>query len=291
VAKLPTLEDNTSDQTIDIKGIVALAATITFFLTGLTFLESDNPAYVIAGLFAASAVSLVALVVIEKRVHAPLLDFKLMKSKTFLPPTIILMLVSLSIFTVYMTVPVMVRSPEPLGFGGDALTVASVQLPFMIVFLITTVISGFILNKIKNTKLTLIGTIISTVGFLFLIMFHSTEIQVTVGLTVIAAGLSLSTAGGFNVILMSVPIQMAGIALGMTLLLNLVGMSVGPVFAGILQEMNQGMVPGIEGQFPTEAAYYTIFVVSGIISLASLVLALSVSRSKVPQDSTMTAGY
>lgn len=201
------------------------------------------------------------------------------------------MLVFLSIFTVYMTVPVMVRSPEPLGFGGDALTVASVQLPFMIVFLITTVISGFILNRIKNTSLTLIGTIVSTVGFLFLIMFHSTEIQVTIGLTVIAAGLSLSTAGGFNVILLSVPMQMAGIALGMTLLLNLVGMSVGPVFAGMIQEMNQGTVAGVVGQFPTEVAYSTIFVVSGVISLASLVLALSVSRRKIPQDPAMAAGH
>ena len=275
------------DRSLDIKGTIALAATITFFLTGLTFLESDSGLYVVGGLFAASAASLGALIITEKRVRSPLLDFKLMKSKSFLPPTTILMLVFLSIFTVYMTVPVMVRSPAPLGFGGDALAVASVQLPFMIIFLITTVISGFILNKIKNTKLTLIGTIISTVGFLFLVMFHSTEMMVTIGLTIIAAGLSLSTAGGFNVILLSVPMQMAGIALGMTLLLDLVGMSVGPVFAGMLQEMNQATVPGIAGQFPTEVAYNTIFVVSGLISLASVILALVVSRAK-PAQNTMT---
>ena len=279
------------DRTIDIKGIVVLAATITFFLTGLTFLESDYGMHVIAGLFAASAVSLVILIIAEKRAKAPLLDFNLMRSKSFLPPTIILLLVFLSIFTVYMTVPVMVRSPEPLGFGGDALSVASVQLPFMIIFLITTVISGFILNKIKNTTLTLIGTIIGTIGFLFLIMFHSTELTVTIGLAIIATGLSLSTAGGFNVILMSVPMQMAGIALGMTLLLNLVGMSVGPVFAGMLQEMNQGTIPGIDGKFPTEVAYSAIFVVSGLISLASAILAMMVSRSKISQDPTMVAGH
>jgi MFS family permease len=267
------------DRSLDIKGTLTLAATIIFFLTGLTFLEGDNATYS-TGLFVASGVSLAAFIYIEKRVSSPLLDFKLMTSKTFLPPTIILMLVFLSIFTVYLTVPIMVRSPEPLGFGGDALAVASVQLPFMIVFLITTIISGFLLNKIKNTKLTLIGTIISTVGFLFLIMFHSTETMVAIGLTIIAAGLSVSTAGGFNVILVSVPMQMAGIALGMTLLLNLVGMSVGPVFAGIIQDMNQGTIDGIDGQFPTENAYYIIFVVSCIISLASVILSLLVTRMK-----------
>ena len=280
-------DQNTTNKGLDIKGTLVLAATITLFLTGLTFLEGDSSKYYAFGLFGASAVSLASLIVIEKRVSAPLLDFKLMKSKSFLPPTIILMLVFLSIFTVYMTVPIMVRSPTPLGFGGDALAVASVQLPFMIIFLITTIISGFILNKIKNTKLTLIGTIISTIGFLFLIMFHSTEMMVVIGLTIIAAGLSLSTAGGFNIILVSVPMQMAGIALGMTLLLNLVGMSVGPVFAGMIQEMNQGTVPGVAGQFPTQNAYNLIFVVSCAISLASVVLALLVSRAKIPHGSTI----
>ena len=269
-----------SDRTIDIKGTLALAATITFFLTGLTFLEDASSTYYSAGLFVASGLSLATFVAIEKRVSMPLLDFKLMKSKTFLPPTIILMLVFLSIFTVYLTVPVMVRSPEPLGFGGDALAVARVQLPFMIVFLITTIISGVLLNKIKNTKLTLIGTIISTVGFLFLIMFHSTETTVAIGLTIIAAGLSVSTAGGFNVILVSVPMQMAGIALGMTLLLDLVGMSVGPVFAGIIQDMNQGTIEGINGQFPTEAAYNMIFIISCVVSLVSVIISFLVTRTK-----------
>ncbi|MGQ0795491.1 MAG: MFS transporter [Nitrosopumilaceae archaeon] len=276
------------DRTIDVKGALALAATITFFLTGFTFMESDTSIYQIAGLFAASAASLAGFIVIEKKTRVPLLDFKLMKSRSFLPPTIILMLVFLSIFTVYLTVPVMVRSPAPFGFGGDALAVASVQLPFMIVFLIMTVVSGIILNKVKNTKLTMIGTVISTIGFLFLVMFHSTEIMVAVGLTIIAAGLSLSTAGGFNLILVSVPMQMAGIALGMTLLLNLVGMSVGPVFAGIIQDMNQGTIDGISGSFPTEAAYSLIFIIAGLISLASVVLAVVSSRRKI--ESAPNAG-
>jgi MFS family permease len=272
-----------NDRTIDIKGTLALAATIILFLTGITFLEGNGAGsgYQIAALFAASGASLAALITIEKSTPSPLLDFKLMKNKNFLPPTIILMLTFLSIFTVYLTVPVMVRSPEPLGFGGDALAVASVQLPFMIVFMIGTVMSGFILNRVKNTKLTLIGTAVSTVGFFVLLMFHSTEIMVSVGLTILAAGLSLSITGGFNVILVSVPMQMTGIALGMTLLLNLVGMSVGPVFAGIMQQTYQGTVEGIEGQFPAQEAYNLIFVTAAFVSLASVALALAVSSGKM----------
>ena len=122
-----------NDQTIDIKGTVAPAATIITFLAGISFLEDiggggDNTSgvYQVAGLFAASAVSLATFIAIEKRVHSPLLDFKIMTSKSFFLPTTILMLVFMSIFMVYLTVPVMVRSAEPFGFGGSAIEVATV---------------------------------------------------------------------------------------------------------------------------------------------------------------------
>jgi MFS family permease len=271
-----------SDRSIDLKGTLVLASTIVTFLAGITFLESSSAGaeYQVAGLFVASGVSLAAFIVIEKRVHLPLLDFKLMTSKNFLPPTMILMLVFLSIFMVYLTIPVMVRSPEPLGFGGDAVAVARVQLPFMVVLLIGTIMSGFILNKIKNTRLTLIGTVISAIGFFILLAFHSTENMVSFGLTILAAGLSLSITGAFNVILISVPMQVTGIALGMTLLLNLVGMSVGPALAGILQETYQAAVPGVPGLFPTENAYNLIFIAAALVSLASVALALFLAWKK-----------
>jgi hypothetical protein len=278
----PGMEAMQNDRSIDIKGVLALAATIITFLSGITFLESkaEGAEFYVGGLFAASAASLAAFIAIEKRVRMPLLDLKLMKSRTFLPPTVILMLVFMSIFMVYLTIPILVRSPEPHGFGGDAVAVASVQLPFMAVLLVGTVLSGFILNKVKNTRLTLAGTIISAVGFFILLSAHSTETEVSFGLTILAAGLSLSITGAFNVILVSVPMQMTGIALGMTLLLNLVGMSVGPALSGILQETYQGTVPGIPDTFPTEAAYNLIFVTAAAVSLASVAMALVVARSK-----------
>ena len=199
------------------------------------------------------------------------------------------MLVSMSIFMVYQTIPVMVRSPPPLGFGGDALDSARVQMPFMIVLFIGTIISGFLLNKIGSTRLLLLGTAISAIGFFSLFIFHGTENAVSVGLGIIAAGLSLSISGAFNIILLSVPMQVTGIALGMAMLLNLVGMSVGPSLAGLFQHINPGTVQGVSGLFPTEKAYNLIFVTSAIVSLASLSLALALSRKKIILSPSNTA--
>ena len=115
-------------QTIDLKGTVALAVTIISFLAGISFLENNinDTGFQIAGLFSVAAVSLAVFIVIEKKVSSPLLDLKLMTHKMILPATIILMMVFLCMFMVYQTIPIMVRSPQPLGFGGDALVTASV---------------------------------------------------------------------------------------------------------------------------------------------------------------------
>lgn len=271
-------------QTIDLKGTVALAVTIISFLAGISFLESNitDAGFQVAGLFSIAAVSLAVFIVIEKKVSSPLLDLKLMTHKMILPATIILMMVFLCMFMVYQTIPIMVRSPQPLGFGGDAVVTASVQLPFMIVLLVGTIMSGFILNKVGNTRLTLLGTIISAIGFFSLLLFHSTEFMVSVTLAIIAAGLSLSITGGFNVVLLSAPIQATGIALGMALLLNLVGMSIGPSIAAMFQQMYQGTVEGVAGeQFPTQDAYNLIFLTAALISLASIALALALARRKI----------
>src|SRR5688500_3281549 len=271
-------------QTIDLKGTVALAVTIISFLAGISFLESNSndAGFQVAGLFSVAAVSLAVFIVIEKKVSSPLLDLKLMTHKMILPATIILMIVFLCMFMVYQTIPILVRSPQPLGFGGDALVTASVQLPFMIVLLVGTIMSGFILNKVGNTRLTLLGTIISAIGFFSLLLFHSTEFMVSVTLAIIAAGLSLSITGGFNVVLLSAPIQATGIALGMALLLNLVGMSIGPSIAALFQQMYQGTVEGVVGeQFPTQVAYNLIFLTAALISLASIALALALARRKI----------
>jgi hypothetical protein len=90
---------------------------------------------------------------------------------------------------VYQTIPILIRSPPPLGFAGDALSIANVQLPYMAVSLIVSIASGFIVSKFGNRIPTVLGII---AGF-FLV--YSSEFLITVSLAVIAAGLSLTQIG------------------------------------------------------------------------------------------------
>ena len=192
----------------------------------------------------------------------------------------ILLIVGLCTFMVYQTVPIMIQSPQPLGFGGTELTTATIQLPFMIVFLIGNISAGFVLNKIGNKRLTMIGTVVGTVGFFSILLFHSTEFMVTITLTVIAAGLSLAFIGGFNIVLVSTPIKFAGIALGMTLLLNLVGQSIGPSISGMFQQINRMTIEGSPNSYPSPEAYTMIFLTAFLVSLSSVIFAIALNKNK-----------
>ena len=277
----------TSTKSIDIKGAITLAIIVISFLIVFSYLgtgssSSDGvvgensittPIQIIIGFLITGIISLILFIIIEKRTKSPLIDFKLLSNKIILPANILLLISFLAMFTVYQTIPILVTSPAPVGgLEGDALTTANIQLPFMIVFLLFAPSSGFIISRLGNIKPTLIGVIISTIGFFSIFLFHSTESMVAGTLAIISTGLSLTQVGGFNIILESTPRQFSGISLGMTVLLNLIGGAVGPAIAGIYMQTNQVFLNG--SSFPSPQSYNLIFLTAALFSLVSVVLVL-----------------
>ena len=274
-----TEQEDTRTMGIDVKGTVALSFTVVLFLMGLSFLQdisSGNLDFLIY--FAGSVISLIIFASIEKRVSHPLIDLKVLSDKVLLPSNIIMIIVGVSTFMVYQTIPILIRSPKPLGFGGDVITIATVQLPFMIVSLVVSAAGGFFLARVGNFNLTTLGTIICAVGFFTILAFHFTESMISVTLAIISIGLSFAIVGGFNIILMSSPQKVQGISLGMSVLLMLVGNSLGPSLAGMYQQMYRGMIPGLSGSFPSAQAYDQIFLTAALLSVVSVFLAIALRK-------------
>jgi MFS family permease len=283
-AKVP---EGTSDNkkrvstfSIDIKGVLALSATITSFLMALTLIQtgitSENLPQ-IAAAFVASAISLSVFVILERRIVPPFLDLRLLRHKILLPSYILLIATGITMFMIYPTIVQLVRSPIPLGFGGDAVDAANVQLPFMIMFLVFASVTPFIINRIGSIKPTLIGGIISLIGALGLLMFHSSEFAVSANLAVIASGLSLTATATWNMVVSSSPKEFTGISVGVGALLLFIGMAIGPALAGVYME-NHGTVEGIEGSYPSPGSYNLVFLTAGLLSALSVVFALMLIR-------------
>ena len=281
---------------IDIKGAIALTFTVVSFLLVLTLLETsgsnmetaivpsgnDNrPAdfsfspYIIPFLIV-GVISFTLFIIIEKREEHPLVDFKLMLHKSILPANLIIMLVGFSMFMVFQTVPILVRNPEPVGFEEDAISAGRVQLPFAIVLLIFGPTSGFIISKLGSLRPIIFGTVITTVGFIGLFMFHSSELLVSANLGILSTGLSLTSVGAMNVIILSTPGQFSGISLGMSSLMRIVGSSIGPALAGMYMQTNQTLLnlDGIRAYFPSSLSFNLIFLSAVIVSVVSIALAM-----------------
>jgi MFS family permease len=274
-------EETTNDKTeknIDMKGTITLAVTVISLLMVLSYSQTNNiGSYEITIFLCVGIASLVLFVIVEKKSKSPLVNFQLMANKTILSANIILVVAFLSMFTIFQTIPVLVRSPQPFGFGESVISTANIQLPFMIVFLLFAPSSGFIVSKLGNIKPTIIGSVVSALGFSSLFLFHSNGILVSTNLAIIAGGLSLMQVGGFDIVLQSTPRKFSGISLGMTVLFNLVGGSVGPAVAGIYMQANQVLIKGL-GSYPSPDSYNLIFLTIALASLIPIALSIYIRK-------------
>jgi MFS family permease len=283
-AKAPEITSNKNrlSFSIDIKGVLALSATITSFLFALTLIQigisSENLPQIVAT-FIASAISLSVFVLLERRIVPPFLDLRLLRHKILLPSYILLIATGITMFMIYPSVVQLVRSPVPLGFGGDSVDAANVQLPFMIMFLVFASITPFIINRIGSIKPTIIGGIISLIGALGLLTFHSTEFAVSANLAIIASGLSLTMTATWNMVVSSSPKEFTGISVGVGALLLFIGMAIGPALAGVYME-NHETVEGVEGSYPSPGSYNLVFLTAGLLSAVSVGFALMLIRGR-----------
>ena len=287
----PSVNDNNSGEKnvinrrksmIDIKGAIALSATITSFLIALTFIENSNSlenSIGIAGIsFIVSAASLILFIFIEKRTKMPLIDLWLIKQRILLPTYVMMIVTGTTIFLVYPTIVQLVRSPQPAGFGGDAVYAAYVQLPFMLVFLIFSSATSYIISKLGKIMPTVLGSAISIAGEVGLLMLHSTGLVVSINLTIIAIGLALTMTAIWNLIVSSAPREFMGISTAIGALLSFIGMAIGPALAGTYMHTFYISIEGIAGLYPSPESFNMIFFTAAVLSAVSLTFSLLLKR-------------
>lgn len=279
--QIPKSETKNRTLSIDLKGVLSLSATISFFLIALTIIQIginiDNLQQIV-GAFAISAISLAFFVTIERRMKNPFVNLKLLKDKILLPSYILLISTGITMFMIYPTIVQLVRSPIPLGFGGSSVDAANVQLPFMIGFLVFASITPFIINRIGGVRPIIIGGIVSLIGTLGLLGFHSTEFSVSVSLAVLASGLSLTMTAAWNLVVSKSPKEYTGISVGVGALLLFIGMAIGPALAGVYMA-NHETITGIQGSYPSTNSYNLVFLTAGVLSVVTIVFAILLKRT------------
>ena len=279
---------------LDIKGAAALAVSITSFLLCLTLIETSGDlstesnsvvgilsAYgTILGSAVVAAISFALFLFIEKRESLPLIDLRLLANKAILPSILIILIVGLSNFMVFQTIPILVRNPEPLGFGADVIGAGTIQLPFALVFLVFGPTSGFIISRLGSLRPVIVGTSIVTASFLGLTFFHDSPLAISINLGVLATGLSFAAIGAMNVIILATPKEHTGISLGIATLVRIIGSAIGPALAAMYMQASQTVIDvgAVSRSYPSDLAFVMIFSSATVIAAGSIFLSVLLRR-------------
>lgn len=279
---------------LDIKGAIALTVSITSFLLCLTINETSSGSHIegssiidsllsyspIFGSATIAVISFVLFLVIEKRESSPLVDVRLLGNRAILPSILIILIVGLSNFMVFQTIPILVRNPEPMGFGADVVDAGTIQLPFALVFLVLGPTSGFIISRLGSLRPVIAGTSIITASFLGLVFFHGSPLAVSVNLSVLATGLSFAAIGAMNVIILATPKEYTGISLGIATLMRVIGAAIGPALAAMYMQGSQTLldVGTLSRSYPSDSAFVMIFSSATVIASGSIFLSILLRR-------------
>jgi MFS family permease len=292
----------------DINGTITLAVAIVSVLLVFTFLQpshvqnsvtpsSQSNAYSIIITISFTILgtsSFIGFILIERRASSPLLDLRLMANRTILYGNMIMLMIGMTMFLVMQTIPILARSPHPLGFGDSVIEATKIQIPFSIILLIFGPTSGFIISKMGSKTPMIAGTIITTIGFFAIYALHSTQLLVSIDLAVVSIGLSFAAVGVMNIIILATPAQSMGISTGMTSLIRIIGSAIGPAIAGTFMQSQQQILKisgtaATTAAFPSGGAYNLIFLTAAILSASSIGFAIMIRRNRTNNNNNNTA--
>jgi MFS family permease len=293
-----------SEHKFDVRGALLLGVTITTFLLFITSLRNDsfndggnqlilfgipNSAVIFFMIFVASFAS---FFLFERKTKVPLITPQLFLDRRILSSNIILLIVGMSMFTIFQTLPILAQSPVPVGFDNSAIQMSLVQLPFAIVLLVLGPLVGVIITKIGQTTPLVIGTIAMSLGFFLLFFIRPNEFYISSYLVIISIGISLTNVSSTNIVMMQSSFKQIGISLGISNLLRIIGSSIGPTIAGLFMQTHLFPINSHDNQFhyfPSSSAYDLIFGTMLGLSLSALCISLFLVKNRLKNKNYFTA--
>jgi EmrB/QacA subfamily drug resistance transporter len=234
-------------------------------------------------LFGVAAVALAAWVVVELRVDQPLVDMRIMASRTVLFTNLTAMLAGLALFGAFVLVPQFAETPRGLsgdvarlvhyGFSASATKAGLYLLPGALLGFVSGPLAGQ-LGKRFGFKLPLaLGMIFAAVGLAILAEWHDRPWQVVLGMTIAGGGIPGSFAAMAKLVVDAVRPSETGIASGVNTVMRTIGGVVGGQIAATV--LANRLIPGTK--VPTGSAYGTAFWFAFVAAVVGIGVALAVT--------------
>ncbi|MGC0274805.1 MDR family MFS transporter [Pseudactinotalea sp. Z1739] len=234
---------------IDVAGIVTLAAALVSILLatswGGTTYAWGSPQ--VLGLFALGMVLLAAFILIELRAEEPVLPLRLFRNSILTFSNIASLMIAMSMFGAIFYIPVYAQ-----GVLGVSATVSgAIMIPMSLAMIVVGIVIGFLITRTGRYKVFIVGgtlTMLAGFGLLLRMDYGSSELQLTVAMVVLGAGLGGSMQPFTIIVQNAVSQRDLGVATATVQFFRNTGGTVGTAVLGTI--MTSRMVTTIPHHLP-----------------------------------------
>ncbi len=264
----------------DVPGAVLLASALTALLLPLS-LGSQwgwNSSRTI-GLFLLAALLLVAFVLVELRLHSPLVDVAVNARPALALTNIASACVGFALFANFIGTSSYVQAPTwtGYGFGASVLVGGLCLLPGGIAMLALSPVSAKLTRRFGPKVTLCLGSAVVAFGFFIRIVFTAHLWQIVLGATICGAGTGIAYAAMPALIALAAPRSELAAANGLNALSRTIGSSVASAIGGTLLVSQLIHFDGIT--LPALSAYRILFAVCAGAAATGAVIALVIPRS------------
>jgi len=269
---------------ISVWGALTLSAWLVALLLGV----SEGPVWGwhstrVLGLLAAAVVMIVVWVIVELHVTDPVVDMKMMRVTAVWTNNLVSFLFGMGMYSVMAFLPEFLQTPRHLtGYGLSATSNTSglYLVPLTACMFFVGLFTGKIADRFGSKAAVILGSAISTSGYLMLTFAHNTTLEVCAASALLGIGLGFAFSAMSNLIVQAVPPSQTGIASGMNANIRTIGGAVG---AGIASSVVTSHV--LSSGYPAESGYSHGFFFMALCSLLAVVAALLIpTASRVQGD-------
>ncbi|WP_250038454.1 MFS transporter [Paractinoplanes maris] len=244
----------------------------------------------VIGLLVAAVVVLTVFVLVERRIHQPLVSTRMLTHRPIVIANLAGLFLGFSMFAVFLAVSGLVQTPPAVagyGFGSTVLAASLVYLlPGNASGIITAPLGGRLVSRFGAQATLIIAALASAIGFTMLAVLHGATWQIIIGALAVNTGVTFGYAALPALLIENVPPAETGIANSVNSIARTVGMSLGTAF--VVTMVTRNLVPG--APLPHEAQYVIVFVTGAALAAAAAVLvAFGLPRHRPQPISTLEA--
>jgi EmrB/QacA subfamily drug resistance transporter len=225
--------DETVSRAVDFPGIAAITVSLTALVLALVEGNRWNWGSTrIVSLLVLAVIALVAFVVIERRVKAPMVDFTFFRSRTFLGANVVAFLISFAMLASFFFLALYMQNIlhySPLGTGVRF-------LPATCVIIVMGPLAGRLTDRVGPRPLMTVGLIVASAS-LFVdsqITVHSGYLLLLPGFILLGIGMGLVMSPMSTAAMNAVDRTKAGVASGVLSMSRMVGGTFGVAVMGAL---------------------------------------------------------